>query len=385
MRTVGVVTGTRADYGIYRPVLRQMERTGLSFELYVCGMHLAREFGHSVDAIERDGFPIAERIETLLAGDTPEAIATSIGLGAIGFARMFARRRPDILMLLGDRTEMLSAGTAALPFVIPIAHLHGGELTEGVIDDAIRHALSKMSHIHFVSAEAYRDRLVRMGENPERVHVTGAPGLDNVHAARRLDDAALAAAIGLPLAPAPLLVTFHPETLDYRNTAAHVAELLSALDGANLPAVFTYPNADAQGRTIAGAIEQFAATRPHCRVVRNLGTDAYLSLMARAAAMVGNSSSGIIEAASFRLPVVNIGDRQRGRLRPANVIDVTPERAPIEAAIRRAVDPAFRAALNGLKNPYGDGRAAERIVEVLRTAELGPSLIEKRFYDGAHG
>lgn len=385
MRTIGVVTGARSDYGIYRPILRRMAKEGLGLELYVCGMHLAREFGHSVELIEQDGFPIAERIETLMAGDTPEAMASTLGLGAIGFARAFARRRPDILMLLGDRVEMLSAAAAALPSAIPIAHIHGGELTEGAIDDAIRHSISKMSHIHFVATDGYKRRLMRMGEDPARVHVTGAPGLDNVCAAERLGNDGLAAAIGMPLDPAPLLVTFHPETLNYRNTAAHCAELLAALDRARLPCVFTYPNADAQGRAIAVAIEGFAAARKHCRVVRNLGTDAYLSLMARTAAMVGNSSSGIIEAASFRLPVVNIGDRQRGRLRPANVIDVAPERAAIEAAIQRAVDTAFRASLNGLKNPYGDGRAAERIVAVLRSVELGHALVAKRFYDGADG
>jgi len=382
-RIIGVVTGTRADYGLYRPILRRMAAAGLKAELYVCGMHLAHEFGHSIDLIERDGFKIAERIETLLAGDTPEAVASAMGLGVIGFARRLSHRAPSLLLILGDRTEMLAAATAALPFGIPIAHIHGGELTEGAIDDAIRHALSKMSHIHFVSTEESAARLARMGEEPARIHVTGAPGLDNLAEVRPLGDNALADAIGMKLAPAPLLVTFHPETLEHADTAAHFAELLAVLDGIDRPIVFTYPNADTRGRTIAAAIERFVEPRPNCRAIRNLGTDLYFSLMAHAAAMVGNSSSGIIEAASFKLPVVNIGSRQRGRMRPRNVIDAEPAQGAIRAAIGRAVDPAFRAALNGLANPYGDGHASERIVAVLQSVPLDGALIRKRFYDGA--
>ena len=382
-RIIGVVTGTRADYGLYRPILRRMAAAGLNAELYVCGMHLAHEFGHSIDLIERDGFKIAERIETLLAGDTPEAVASAMGLGVIGFARRLSHRAPSLLLILGDRTEMLAAATAALPFGIPIAHIHGGELTEGAIDDAIRHALSKMSHIHFVSTEESAARLARMGEEPARIHVTGAPGLDNLAEVRPLGDNALADAIGMKLTPAPLLVTFHPETLEHEETAAHFAELLAVLDGIDRPIVFTYPNADTRGRTIAAAIERFVEPRPNCRAIRNLGTDLYFSLMAHAAAMVGNSSSGIIEAASFKLPVVNIGSRQRGRMRPRNVIDAEPAQGAIRAAIGRAVDPAFRAALNGLANPYGDGHASERIVAVLQSVPLDGALIRKRFYDGA--
>lgn len=382
-RTIGVVTGARADFGLYRPILRAIAADpALELHLLVCGMHLAADFGHTVDEIAAEGFPIAERIETLLASDTPAGIAKSMGLGVTGFAQSYARTRPDILLLLGDRYEMFAAAVAALPFVIPIAHIHGGETTEGAIDEAIRHALTKMSHIHFVATEDAGRRVIRMGEQPSRVLVTGAPALDNLHALNLLDRAELERVTGFPFDPAPLLVTVHPVTLEHEDTAAQTDEVMAALSAAHRPVLFTFPNADTSGRRIIDAIRRYTTTHPNAAAVPNLGSLAYFSAMRHAAAVVGNSSSGIIEAASFRVPVVNIGSRQRGRLRARNVIDALPRRDAILAALEQALAPSFREGLAGLVNPYGDGRAAERIVQRLKDTPLDRRLIEKTFYDG---
>lgn len=382
MRTIGVVTVARSDYGIYLPVLRAIEaEPDLRLHLLVGGMHLSPEFGLSVQAIEADGFPIAERVEMLLSSDTPEGIAKSIGMGVLGFAQALGRSRPDLLLVLGDRFEMLAAVSAALPFDLPIAHIHGGETTEGAIDESIRHALTKMSHLHFVATEPYRDRVIQMGEEPWRVHVSGAPGLDNLRALDLLSPGELEAVIGMALAVPPLLVTYHPVTREHGDAQTQIAELLAALQTTTRPIIFTYPNADAEGRIIIEAIDRFVQTHPRAKAVVNLGTRAYLSLMRQAAAMVGNSSSGIIEAASFALPVVNIGSRQRGRLRAGNVLDCGYERQQIAAAIEKAVSAPFRESLADLTNPYGDGQAAERIVSVLRSVELDRRLTTKRFHD----
>lgn len=381
MRTIGVVTVGRSDYGLYRPVLSRIkEDPDLALHLIAAGMHLCPEFGYTARAIEEDGFEIADRVEMLLSSDTPAGVAKSIGLGTIGFAEAYSRFRPDILLVLGDRFEMLAAVAAALPFKLPVAHIHGGESTEGAMDEAIRHAITKMSHLHFVAAEVYAQRLRQMGEEAWRVMVSGAPGLDNLREFQPLGLRELEEQLGLNLNPAPLLVTYHPVTLEYEQTEAQMRELLAALAEADQNIVFTYPNADTHGRLIIRMIQEFAARdKGRSRVAVNLGTRAYFSLMQRAAAMVGNSSSGIIEAASFELPVVNVGARQEGRLRGQNVIDVGNSRGEIAAGIRKAVSPEFRAGLAGLRNPYGDGRAAERIVVRLSQVDLGQELIQKRF------
>ena len=382
MRTIGVVTVARSDYGIYRPILRRIHADPeLCLQLYVGGTHLSPEFGRTVTEIERDGFPIVERIEMLLSSDSPEGIAKSIGLGTVGFAQVFARTRPDLMLVLGDRFEMLAAAVAALPFAIPMAHIHGGEATEGAIDDAIRACLTKLSHLHFVSTDAYRKRVIQLGEAPWRVHVTGAPALDNLTEIASLCPAELASRLGFPMTPPPLLVTFHPVTLEYEDAAGHIGELLAALDRLGHPVVFTYPNADTHGRVIIDAINSYVRSHTNAHVFPNLGIETYFSLMTHAAAMVGNSSSGIIEAASFRLPVVNIGNRQRGRIRGRNVIDAPCFTSDIEQAVRRAMDPAFRLSLDRLSNPYGDGQAAPRIIDALKACVLGPDLIVKKFHE----
>ncbi len=363
-----------------------LDDEALDLRLLVCGMHLSSAFGMTVDEIESDGIPIAEKIETLSPDDTAAGMARTIANTVRGFADSFEGDCPDILMVMGDRPEMLAAASAALPFGIPVAHLHGGELTFGAIDDSIRHALTKMSHLHFAATETYAARIVQMGEEPANVHVTGGPGLDNLHAHDPLDGDALEKIVGLPVDPAPLLCTFHPVTLESADTMKHLEAMLEAIAGLGLPAIFTYPNADTEGRRIIDRLKLFTEGSGDRVLVANLGTRAYFSLMARAAAMVGNSSSGITEAASFRLPVVNIGSRQGGRLRAANIIDVAPVADAIAAGIETAISAEFRQALKTLVNPYGDGRAAERIVRHLRETPLGRDLTMKKFRDiAAHG
>jgi UDP-hydrolysing UDP-N-acetyl-D-glucosamine 2-epimerase len=383
VRTIGVVTVARSDYGIYLPLLRQIQANpDLELYLIVAGMHLSSEFGLTVEAIEADGFEIAERVEMLMSSDTPQGIAKSMGMGAIGFAQAYARYCPDILLVLGDRFEMYAAALAALPFKIPVAHIHGGEVTQGAIDDALRHSMTKLSHLHFVSTQEYARRVVQLGEEPWRVKVSGALSLDNLRSIKLLQAHELEARYGLQqLDQSPLLITFHPVTLEYEQTKWQIGELLAALETCTMPVVFTMPNADTGGRIIRRMIEAFVQTHPSAQMVENLGTQGYFSMMTIAAAMVGNSSSGIIEAASFELPVVNIGTRQRGRVRAANVIDVAYEKASILEGLKNTLDTQFRAKLRGMRNPYGSGAASEKIVEVLKQVQLDEKLVMKHFRD----
>ncbi|MCE9613246.1 MAG: UDP-N-acetylglucosamine 2-epimerase [Lentisphaerae bacterium] len=379
MRTIGVVTVARSDYGIYVPVLKHLQQTpALATWLFVTGAHLEARFGLTVREIEADGYPIRERIPLHLDGDAPAAIATAMGRGVAGFAEALARSRPDVLLVLGDRFDMLPAAVAALPLRIPVAHLHGGEVTEGAMDESIRHAITKLSHLHFPSTSAYAQNLRQLGEEPWRITLSGAPSLDNVVGLPRLTPGVLADRIGMPV-ESPLLVTYHPATLQRESSAQQIAEVIRGLEAWPGQIVFTGVNMDPGNRAIHAAMAGFAARRPNTRYVENLGSAAYFSLMAVASAMVGNSSSGIIEAASFRLPVVDIGPRQQGRQHGANVLHAPCAAAEIAAAIRQAASPAFRASLGDLVNPYGDGHAAERIVERLRTVALDDTLLVKRF------
>ena len=382
MRTIGVVTGARADYGICASLLERIDADAtLNLHVLVTGMHLSPEFGMTVRWIEQDGYRISDKIEMLLSSDRPVGTAKSVGLGIIGFAQSFSRFRPDILVVIGDRFEMYAAVVAALPFGIPVAHLHGGEVTVGAIDDALRHSLTKLSHLHFVSTKAYAQRVIQMGEEPWRVSVCGAPSLDNLGRIALLPREELEKRFGLCLEEAPLLVTYHPVTLEYKHTEEQVNELLAALHEWGMPVVFTMPNADTSGRLIARMIRDFVEQHPSAGVVDNLGTEGYFGMMAVAAAMVGNSSSGIIEAASFKLPVVNIGTRQTGRVRPANVVDVGYDRIEILTGLRTVSDPGFRSGMEHLKNPYHVGNASEIIATRLKTVPLDQRLLMKRFFD----
>jgi UDP-hydrolysing UDP-N-acetyl-D-glucosamine 2-epimerase len=382
MMRVAVVSVARSDYGIYRPVLTALRDHGaFDVEVWAGSAHLSSLHGHTVDEIERDGFRIGARIESLLASDSPEAIAKSMGLGLAGFGQAFAARRPDLLMVLGDRFDMCVAALAALPFKIAVAHLHGGELTHGAIDDALRHAITKLSHVHFTSTAGHRRRVIQLGEDPTHVHHVGAPALDALRAFVPLSLDALSAHVGRPWPKDYVLSTLHPETLDFEHTREHAQTMLAALEHVGTDVVFTMPNADTHGAHIRDEIARFVARHPRSLVVESLGTERYWSAMSHARALVGNSSSGIIEAPTLGVPVVNIGDRQHGRERAANVIDVPHDVPRIREAITRVIDPAHRASLTR-ENPYDAGGAAARIVRVLsETRDIASLPSRKRFFD----
>jgi GDP/UDP-N,N'-diacetylbacillosamine 2-epimerase (hydrolysing) len=382
MRTIGVVTTARSDYGLIRPLLRLIQDDpDLRLLLMVGGMHLSPQFGMTVNEIEADGFQVQEKIESILATDTPEDISRSIGIGVIGFAEAYARSRPDILVVLGDRFEMYAAALASVPFRIPLAHLHGGEVTEGAIDDVWRHSITKMAHLHFVSTETYGERVRQLGEEDWRIDVVGALGLDNARTVKLWPREELMSRFDVSLPEQFLLVTFHSVTTEYEKAGWHCSELLAALAETDLAVLFTMPNADSGGNVIRQMIREFVSANPKAQAVENFGAQGYLSVMALASAMVGNSSSGILEAAPFKLPVVNIGTRQKGRVLSANIINCGHDRADVAKAITCATSQAFRASLADLKSPYGDGHAAERIVKVLKEVKLDQRLLTKAFQD----
>ncbi|HEX6987964.1 MAG TPA: UDP-N-acetylglucosamine 2-epimerase [Bacillota bacterium] len=380
-RRIAVVTGSRADYGHLYPVLRAMDaHDALELQVIVTGMHLAAAYGLSVREIEGDGFVPAARVNALLASDSEQALSQSVGLGVLGFAEAYERLRPEIVVLFGDRFEMFAAAAAAAPFRVPLAHIGGGENTVAVtIDVVYRAAMTKMSHLHFVAVEPYRRKLLAMGEEDWRIHVVGSPTLDYIRQAPLLSREELARRLDLDPQRPVAVVTYHPVTMeDPEDLGRQVDRLLEALDRfPHLQPVMTYPNADTRNADVVQRLEAYARRNPRARLFRNLGSTVYLSLLSHAAVMVGNSSSGIIEAPSFRLPVVNIGTRQADRLRAANVIDVGHSTDEIVTGIRRGLDPVFRAALAGLDNPYGDGHAGERVAEILARVPLDRRLLIK--------
>jgi len=359
-------------------------RDAAEFELQLVatGMHLSPEFGFTWREIEADGVAIDERVEILLSSDSPVGVSKAMGLGMIGFADAFARLQPDLLVVLGDRFEILAAVAAALVAGIPIAHIHGGETTEGAFDEAIRHSVTKMSHLHFVAAAPYRDRVIQLGEAPERVFLVGGLGIDAIRALPLLDRAALETELDFRLGERNLLITFHPPTLEPGEAAAQMQALLDALDtlGPSTHLIFTMPNADTGGRALAAMVERFVATRDHARVFTSLGQFRYLSCMRHMDGVVGNSSSGIAETPSFGIGTVNIGDRQAGRLRAASVIDCAAQQNLIESALERLFSDDFRKGLKGVENPYGNGGAAAAILDVLRRQPFD-GLLKKTFYD----
>lgn len=377
-RTVAVVTTSRADYSHLRWVLHELRaHPAIELLLVAAGAHLAEPFGAAVREIERDGFAVDERVECLLDSDTDVGMAKTIGVATLGFADVLGRMRPDLLLLIADRYEMLAPAAVALALRIPVAHIEGGEVSRGAIDDAVRHALTKLAHVHFTPTETARRRVIGLGEEPWRVHRTGAPSLDHLRRSRLLGAAELAAELGGPVEPDTVVVAYHPVTL-LRDTLAEVEPLLAALERLGQPLVFCFPNADAGGRELGARFGALAARRGRARVFVNLNPVVYWSVLSQAGAMLGNSSSGLMETPSLALPTVNVGRRQDGRERAPNVLDAPAESAAIVAALERALAPGFRAALAGMANPYGDGRAAERIAAVLAELPLGEALLTKR-------
>lgn len=382
MKTICVVSGARSEYGQLRWVMQGIkDDPRLRLQIVATGMHLSPEFGLTYRDIERDGFVIDRKLEVLLSSDSPVGVAKSIGLGAIAFADAFADLSPDVVVLLGDRFESFSAATAAMIAGLPIAHLHGGEVTEGAFDDAIRHAITKMAHLHFVAAEEYRRRVIQLGEDPERVFLCGGLGVDIISKTPLLDREAFEAAIDFKLGRRNLLVTFHPVTREHDAATAQMKELLAALDRLkDTHLILTMPNADSGGRELIRLIEDFVAARSHAKAFTSLGQLRYLSGIAHVDGVVGNSSSGLAEAPTFHKGTINIGDRQRGRLKAESVIDCEPTRASIGAALERLYSPAFQAGLESVRNPYGEGGASEMIVEVLKRFDLD-GIVKKTFYD----
>jgi UDP-hydrolysing UDP-N-acetyl-D-glucosamine 2-epimerase len=355
------------------------EAPDFELQLLVTGMHLAPEFGMTVADIERDGFHISQRVECLLSSDTPGGVAKSMALGLLGMSDALERLRPDVLVVLGDRFEIMVAVQACLVHGIAVAHIAGGDTSEGAFDESIRHAITKMSHLHFVTNEQSARRVRQLGEDPRSVHVVGNPGLDHLVRLPLLDREALGAALGAPLASRNLLVTFHPVTLEPGESEGQFAQLLAALDelGSDTALWFTRPNADTGGRALAAALDSWAAPRAgHVHVHTSLGQLLYLSLMAQVDAVVGNSSSGLYEAPSFHVPTVNIGNRQRGRLAIGSVVHCVPERTAILSALAQAL----ALDCSEVVNPFGDGHAAKRIVSTLRGMPPRAELIKKRFH-----
>jgi GDP/UDP-N,N'-diacetylbacillosamine 2-epimerase (hydrolysing) len=381
-RKVCVVTGTRAEFGLMRLLMQQIDKAvDLELQVIATGMHLSPEFGLTYREIEQAGFTIDAKVEMLLSADSASAVTKSMGLGLIGFADSYARLKPDLIVVLGDRFEILAAAAAALIAGIPIAHLHGGETTEGAFDEAIRHSVTKMSHLHFVAAEEYRRRVVQLGEQPERVFLVGGLGIDAIKQVAPLGREALEASLDFKLGQRSLLVTFHPVTLEGQSSAEQMAELLAALDALeDTSIIFTLPNADTGGRELIEQVEGFVASHPNARAYVSLGQLRYLSCMRLVDAVVGNSSSGLAEAPSLGVATVNIGDRQKGRLRAASVIDCASNRQAIGAALAQAATPAFQASLPDVVNPYGNGGASEKIVDILRTYPL-TGILKKSFYN----
>ncbi|MDB4877467.1 MAG: neuC [Gemmatimonadetes bacterium] len=378
-RRVCVITGSRAEYGILYWVLRDLrDDAAFELQLIVTGMHLALEFGLTVREIEKDGFDISRRVEMLLSSDTRGAVAKSVGLGVLGISDALDQLAPDLVLVLGDRFEILAAVQVCLIHNIPVAHIGGGDTTEGAFDESIRHAVTKMSHIHFVTNDMAARRVQQMGEDPQHIHMVGSPALDHLRRSPLLDRGALEQALGAPLGARNLLVTFHPVTLE-GDSEHQFGELLAALEtlSSDVTLWFTKPNADTGGRALSATLDGWAALHgKRVHVYTSLGQLLYLSLMAQVDAVVGNSSSGLFEAPSLGIGTVDIGNRQRGRIAPKSVIKCPPERT----AIAKAIEEAIAMDCSNIVNPFGDGGAAARIVLVLRDLPLDPDLLKKRFH-----
>lgn len=382
MRKICVVTGTRAEFGLLQTLMKELQAApDVQLQIVATGAHLVHAHGYTLREIEDHGFIVDETVEMLMASDDPRAIGQSLGLGVIGLTGALSRLNPDIVVLLGDRYEALAAAQSAMILGIPIAHLHGGEKTEGAIDEAIRHAITKMAHLHFTATEEFRRRVIQLGEAPDRVFVVGATGLDNIAALEPAPRTELEDVLGISLDAPILLVTYHPVTLDASSEADFDAFLAVLAELNGMCIVFTGANADALGQEINAKVAAFCAERPKsCVQVSSLGFRRYLSLMAHSAVVIGNSSSGLLEAPSMGIPTVNIGARQQGRPRAPSVIDCVENTRDIALALSRAMSSDFKALASRRETPYGIQGAGKRVAEVLRWVDL-ESILVKRFHD----
>ena len=380
-RKICVFTGTRSEYGLLKPLMDEIKKEPtLELQIVASAMHLSPEFGLTYKEIEKDGFKIDEKVEMLLSSDTPVGICKSIGLGVISYSEVLERLKPDIVVILGDRFEALAFAIASFIHRIPIAHLYGGEATYGLIDEGIRHSITKMSYLHFTSTEEYRKVVIQLGEAPERVFNVGALGIDNIKKMKLLTKEELEKRLNFKFGKRNLLVTYHPVTLEKGTSREHFENLLAVLDELEeVKIIFTKANADTEGRIINYMIDEFVERHKDKAIAfTSMGQLLYLSTMKYVDAVVGNSSSGIIEAPSFKIGTINIGDRQKGRIRAKSVIDCEPTKESIRKAFELLYSSEFQNQLKKVVNPYGDGKAAERIVKVLKTFDI--ASIKKEFF-----
>lgn len=385
-RKIAVITGTRADYGLLYWLLKEIERDkDLELQLIVTGMHLSPEFGLTYKEIEKDGFEIDDKVEMLLSSDNEIGTTKAVGLGCIGFSDSFNNLNPDMVVVLGDRFEILSASIAAMIARIPLVHLHGGETTQGAIDESIRHSITKMATYHFPATENYKKRIIQLGENPKRVFNFGMPGLDNLYKLDLFNKKELEDNLNFDFNKKVAIITYHPVTLEDNTAEKQIDNILQAIYKSNIKAIFTKANADNGGRIINKKIKEFVKKHPNDYIfIDNLGQVRYLSVLKHADLMIGNSSSGLTEAPSFKLPVVNIGDRQKGRVKADNVIDCDYSIRDIENSINKAISNEFINFISNLQNPYNkykDGKVSYRIKEKLKELEINNEVLKKEFYD----
>lgn len=384
MKKVCIITGTRAEYGLLKSVIDKVHNSrDLELQLVVTGMHLSPEFGLTYHEIEEDGYPISDRIEMLLSSDTPVGITKSMGVALIGFAECFDRNRPDMVVILGDRYEMLVAAEAAVIARIPIAHIHGGELTEGAMDEAIRHSITKMSHLHFTSTEEYRNRVIQLGEQPQSVYYVGALGVENIKNLPLLGKEELEKILGFSFSSTMVMVTYHPVTLEDATAEVQFRNILDVIHAhKEMAVIFTKANADTDGRIINQMIDDFVnSNHERCVAYTSMGQLRYLSTLQFCDIVMGNSSSGIIEVPSFGIPTINIGDRQKRRVHAASVIDCGSNKEEIEAALTKAMSADFKGELRKVRNPYEGEQTSEKIVEVINKVLQQGIDMKKKFFN----
>lgn len=383
-KTITILTTTRADYGILRPLIfRLIQDKTFKIRVVATGTHVSPDFGNTYQEIEKDGITIDKKIEILLSADSTTAIAKNMGLAMISFADYFEERCPDALIVLGDRYEVLAICCAAANFAIPIIHLHGGESTEGILDEAYRHCITKLSYLHFASTEVYRKRIIQLGENPEKVFTVGALGVENATHIPLMEKFELEKWLNFSLFFPYAVVTFHPVILEDKSVEEQLEELLTALDAfPDLSLIFTEANADAQGKTINKILQEYVSARANAALYKSLGMIGYLSAVKYSSLVIGNSSSGIIEVPSFHIPTINIGDRQKGRVKADSIINCGVSKKEIIRSIQKALEPAFLAVVEKTENPYGDGETSYKILEILKKEILEKEInLKKKFFD----
>lgn len=385
MKKIAVITATRAEYGLLRPIIMKLKQCDdFTVEVVATGAHLSPEFGLTYKEIENDGIEIAKKIEILLSSDTAVSISKSMGLAMISFAEYFDESKPDAVVVLGDRYETLAVCCAAMNARVPIVHLYGGETTEGAIDEAVRHAITKMSYLHFTSTEPYRKRVIQLGENPSRVYCVGAVGIENALNVPLMSEKELSESVGMELNGDYAVLTFHPVTLEGDAAREQFAQLLKALDAnKDMKFIITKANADANGRIINRMIDEYAAENDNVVAFQSLGMRRYLSALKYCKMVIGNSSSGLLEVPTFKVPTVNIGDRQKGRIQAKSVINCEPNYESICKAVEKAKSEEFQKTLADVVNPYGDGKTSDKIVAVMREklCNFKYGDLKKKFYD----